>query len=195
VGYFQKIEDEIDEIACKRLGVDIIRRQTGGGAVFHDKELTYSVILHKYPQNILESYKLICSAIIDGLATVGIKSEFAPLNDILVNGKKISGNAQTRKKNVLLQHGTILLGVDVDKMFSILKVPNEKIKGKLINDVKARVTSLNITYDEVAKAIKRGFEIRMGVEFFPSVVSRAEKERARVLANEKYKSRGWSYRI
>jgi lipoate-protein ligase A len=195
LGYFQKVDEEIDEDACGRMGIDIIRRQTGGGAVFHDKELTYSIVLKEYPKGILDSYKLICFAVIDGLETLGIKAEFAPLNDILVGGKKISGCAQTRKKGVLLQHGTLLLGLDVDRMFEILRIPDEKLKGKLISDAKARVSSIGVSYEDAAKAIKRGFEIRMGAEFFPSVVSRTEREKAAKLADEKYRTKGWLYRI
>ena len=195
VGYFQKVDDEVDENACGRLGVDIIRRQTGGGAVFHDRELTYSVVLKKYPQNILESYKWICDAIIDGLSTLGIRAEFSPLNDIVVSGKKISGCAQTRKKGVLLQHGTILLGVDVEKMFSILKVPSEKMRGKLMSDVRARVASLGVSFNDASEAIKKGVEIKMGAELVPGEPTDEETSKAIKLAREKYRSKGWLYRI
>ncbi len=79
-----------------------------------------------------------------------------PINDIVTGGRKISGNAQTRKLETVLQHGTVLMDVDVEKMFSLLKVPNEKIKDKLIADVKQRVTSIQhilgkeISFKEVA---------------------------------------------
>ena len=146
IGYFQSLEEEVDLDVCKRFGVDYVRRITGGGAVFHDKELTYSIVIleshHQIPKNIIESYERICGAIMKGLKHLGIESKYAPINDIITNGKKISGNAQTRKAKTVLQHGTILMDVDVDKMFSLLKVPNEKIKDKLITDVKQRITSV-----------------------------------------------------
>ncbi|MFH1470632.1 MAG: lipoate--protein ligase family protein, partial [Candidatus Micrarchaeota archaeon] len=93
IGYFQNLGEEVDSEACGKLGVDVVRRQTGGGAVFHDEELTYSFISREFPKNILESYKWVCSGVIEGLATMGFGAEFAPLNDILVGGKKVSGNA------------------------------------------------------------------------------------------------------
>ena len=69
-------------------------------------------------------------------------AEYAPLNDILVNGRKISGCAQTRRNKGILQHGTMLMAVDVEKMFSVLRVPDEKLRGKMIANVKERVTSI-----------------------------------------------------
>ena len=132
IGYFQSLEDEINLKKCNELNVDYVRRITGGGAVFHEDELTYSIVISEsHPliaKNILESYGSICGAIINGLSNLGIESTYVPINDILANGKKISGNAQTRKIHTLLQHGTILMDVDIEKMFSVLNVPNEKLR-------------------------------------------------------------------
>src|SRR5437870_13300905 len=103
VGYFQSIKEEVDLEKCRQLGVDIVRRLTGGGAVLHESELTYSFITRQYPQNILESYNMICDPIIICLVNLGFnKVRFAPLNDVVVEGKKVSGNAQTRKDGILL---------------------------------------------------------------------------------------------
>jgi lipoate-protein ligase A len=121
IGYFQSLEKEVDTARCAAEGVDVVRRRTGGGAVYHDHagEITYSVIAKEtlFPKDILASYRLICGWVMDSLALIGISPEFKPINDIIVNGKKISGNAQTRRNGVLLQHGTILYSLDVDRMF------------------------------------------------------------------------------
>jgi lipoate-protein ligase A len=125
IGYFQSLEEEVDLDTCRKLGVDYVRRITGGGAVFHDEELTYSIVIPEthpqIPKNIMKSYGRICGAVMKGLENLGIESKYAPINDIITGGKKISGNAQTRKAKIVLQHGTVLTDVDVDKMFSVLK--------------------------------------------------------------------------
>src|ERR671923_1155832 len=142
VGYFQSIKEEVDLEKCSQLGVDVVRRLTGGGAVLHEFELTYLFITKPYPQNIMESCKWICDAIVMSINRLGFNASFIPLNDIVVNGKKVSGSAQTRRNGVLLQHGTLLLDVNVEKMFSVLKVPPEKIRDKIIKDMRERVTGL-----------------------------------------------------
>ena len=93
--------------------------------------------------NIINSYNIICADIVYALDLLGINANFAPVNDILVNEQKISGNAQTRRNGILLQHGTILYKVDVEKMFSLLNVSAEKISDKLIKSVQKRVTSVS----------------------------------------------------
>ncbi|MFQ5573204.1 MAG: biotin/lipoate A/B protein ligase family protein, partial [Nitrosopumilaceae archaeon] len=138
IGYFQSTDD-VNHERCKQEGIDVLRRITGGGAVFHDKELTYSFVTKEFPQNILDSYKEICKIIISTLKHFGFDAKFSPLNDVTVNGKKVCGNAQTRKNNRLLQHGTILLEVDTKRMFSLLNIPIEKIADKNISNIGDRV--------------------------------------------------------
>lgn len=210
IGYFQGMREEIDLAACDRLGVEAVRRVTGGGAVFHDAEVTYSLILPEgqilAPAEILESYRRICSGLVAGFGRLGVEAAFAPINDIVAGGKKISGNAQTRKQGCLLQHGTILLDVDAERMFALLLVPEEKLKGKLIENVKARVTGLRsllgreVSYGEVARALADGCSEAWGRLGAGSVVLEAgapearELERAATLAWEKYDSEEWKFR-
>lgn len=204
IGYFQSLEEEIDLNNCKEFGVDYVRRITGGGAVFHEEELTYSIIIPEshpqIPKNIMESYGRICGAVIKGLKNLGIESEYKPINDIITSGKKISGNAQTRKMKTVLQHGTVLTDVDVDKMFSLLKVPNEKIKDKLIADVKERVTSIKhvlgreIPFDDVAKAMKKGFEEEFNVELVEGTLTDEEIDLAKKFEKECFSARDWNHR-
>ncbi len=174
--------------------MDVLRRITGGGAVLHEFELTYSFITKVYPSNIMESYKLICDPVVMCLNRLGFNAEYVPLNDIIVNDKKVSGNAQTRKNNTLLQHGTILLSVDIDKMFSMLKVPSEKIKDKMINDVKARVTGINRSFEAVARNLKESFAEKFGVQIIVDNVTKEESEQTEKLAVKKYSSYQWNWK-
>lgn len=200
IGYFQSLNDEVDVELCRKSGVEFVRRRTGGGAVYHDSngEITYSVIAPEslFPKGITESYHLICGGIVDALKRIGIASEFKPINDIIAAGKKISGNAQTRRNGILLQHGTILYKLDVATMFSLLKVPKEKISDKFIQDVKQRVTSVTdinsqITEEQLKDALVAAFT--EGKEFEFGTVTENEKDAAGKLAKERYAADEWNY--
>lgn len=204
IGYFQGLEDEVDIDKCKELNVDYIRRITGGGAVFHESEVTYSIVLPTsnliISDNMLESYKTICKGIIEGLGNLGVSAQFAPLNDILVGGKKISGSAQTRRNRTILQHGTVLIDTDVEKMFSLLKVPSEKIKDKLIKDVKERVTSIkhilsqDIEFDEVCQELAKGFEKTLNIELVEGELTDNELQLAEEIRKDRYSNPEWNHR-
>ena len=195
IGYFQSIKEEVDLEKCNEIGIDVVRRLTGGGAVLHEFELTYSFITKQYPRNIMESYRWICEAIVISINRLGFDASFVPLNDIIVKGKKVSGSAQTRRNGVLLQHGTLLLGVDVDKMFCVLKVPSEKLRDKIIKDVKERVTSLaGTTFDDMALSLKTNFATKFDANLLADSLSTEEISRARWLAERKYSSKEWNLR-
>lgn len=200
IGYFQSINDEVNLDACKDLGVDFVRRRTGGGAVYHDYdgEITYSVIAPEwmFPKGIHESYNFICNWIIAGLKNLGIEAQFVPINDIIVDGKKISGNAQTRRNGILLQHGTILYDLDVRKMFSLLKVSQEKISDKMIKSVEDRVTRLinygKFSMDEVYQALLKGFTD--GKVWEVGKLTNEEVSRAEELSRIRYRTQEWNFK-
>lgn len=203
IGYFQHLTDEVDLEACKSFNIDYVRRITGGGAVFHEDEVTYSFVIREdHPQiskNILESYGSICQAIIEGLSHLNVHSSYAPINDIVVNEKKISGNAQTRKHQTVLQHGTVLTDVNVEKMFQLLKVPNEKIKGRLIKNVKERVTSLShemnesFTFDQVSNALKSGFEDVFDISLVKGSITEEELDLAQSFKSNCFGAKEWNH--
>lgn len=199
IGYFQSLLEEVAVENCLKKGVDVVRRITGGGAVYHDEkgEITYSVIARQdaFPADLTETYKIIGQWITDSLKEIGIEASFQPVNDIIVNGRKISGNAQTRRNGVVHQHGTILYDVDVETMFSLLKVGQSKIADKLIQSVKERVTSVkqnsNASEKELAQALVKGFT--QGKEFGFGKWGKQELQRMEELAEQKYSTREWNY--
>ena len=212
IGYFQSLEDEVATEKCSAAGIDIVRRRTGGGAVFHDYdgEITYSVIAPEnlFPKGITESYHVICGWIVSSLKLLDVKAEFKPINDIVleasalgpngekVGGKKISGNAQTRRNGILLQHGTILYTVDVRKMFSMLKVGQEKIADKLIAAVEERVSSLkqlkpDLTMEQLSDALIKGFTADK--DFIMGAWTPEEMSRGLELAKKRYSTKEWNW--
>ena len=198
IGTFQSMEKEVNLQKCKELGFDYVRRITGGGSVFHDfnGEVTYSVIapLGSFPNGIRESYKFICDWVIAGLKLLGIESSFVPINDIIVDGKKISGNAQTRKQGVLLQHGTVLYDTNPKAMFSVLNVSKEKLSDKMIKSAEERVTSVrryaDVSIGELSDALIAGFT--KGKDFEFDHLSDVELERANELSESVYKTDEWN---
>lgn len=202
IGYFQSMEEEVNLEECKRQGVDVVRRVTGGGAVYHDEEgeITYSLVCpqHLLPDKILGSYKIVCSSIAHGLGYLGIEAKHAGINDIVVNDKKISGSAQTRKHGNVLQHGTILLKVNVKKMFSLLKVSKEKISDKEIKSVEERVSSIEkevgkVSEEDVIDAVIKGFKEKMGIELYNDQMDEKEIEMMERLRG-KYESKEWNFK-
>ncbi len=165
IGCFQCINDEVDLDACRRLGVDFVRRRTGGGAVYHDPagEVTYSVIAPEsyFSRDIRESYREICSGIVNGLSALGISAAFRPINDVTVDGRKVSGSAQMRRHGVVTQHGTVLYGLDRQTMFSVLKPSRLKLSDKPVSSFEAGVTCVKELSDaspeQLYDALLHGF--------------------------------------
>lgn len=217
IGYFQKLEKEIDLDKCKELGIDYVRRATGGRAVLHEDELTYSIIVGEdnelIDSSINESYKFISQGIVKGLEIEGIevdelskgerisreKLSAACFNthasyEITINNKKVVGSAQHRKDGVILQHGSIVIDFDVDKLFEVIKTktPDLKDRAKRFTSNKAsgikNETNKEIDIKKLEESIIKGFEYRFDTEFEEDELSEYEMELAKELY-EKYISK------
>ena len=226
VGYFQRLKKEIDIDKVKEKGFGLVRRQTGGRGVLHDKELTYSVIVPEshpnMPSTITEAYRVISEGLLEGFKLLGFDAYFAiprskeereklkqPRSavcfdapswyELVVEGRKIAGSAQTRQKSVILQHGSLLQDVDVDELFDMFIFKNDRLKEKMkkafvdkavaINDISDR----HISIEEMEKAFEEGFKKGLNIEFKP--LSLTENQLAEVKdLEEKYRSEEWLYK-
>lgn len=221
VGYFQKINGKIDVEAAKRHGFDLVRRQTGGRAVLHDKELTYSVIVNEkhenMPSSVTEAYRVISQGLLKGFQHLGIDAGFAipegklgqtgsavcfeepSWYELIVNGRKAAGSAQTRQKGVILQHGSIPLEVDDETLFDLFIYPNEKVKERAKKTFGDKAVAINdvlegkVTIDDLRVAFKKGFEEGLDLQFEPLELNESQWQYIRELAKTKYEDEVYTY--
>ncbi|MEM4935803.1 MAG: biotin/lipoate A/B protein ligase family protein [Sulfolobales archaeon] len=200
IGYFQKIEEVVNLELARREGIDVVRRITGGGAVYHDPkgEITYSIVVpeRNAPGDIVESFKYLASGVIEAARALGAPAEFVPLNDGVIAGKKFSGQAQIRRFGVVLQHGTFMYATDLDTLSEVIKIRGVKLSSR--GPVRARVTTLSeylgrrIDREEAVKALIEGFKKGLGVDLQDGTYTEVELRLASEL-EWKYKSRDWVF--
>ncbi|WP_457743094.1 lipoate--protein ligase family protein [Thermococcus sp.] len=201
IGRFQSVRHDVNLEEAKRLGIPVVRRITGGGSVFHDEfgEITYSAIvgenLHPALRNVETSYRYLAGPLVDALKDLGLNAGFSGLNDIVVNGKKISGSAQTRRKGVILQHGTFMYSTRLEVLGKVLRVSKEKLRDKGISSIWERVTTLERegiklnrweAYELLRESFFRAFELEEGE------LTDYELELAERLIEERYGNPKWN---
>ena len=197
VGKNQNTLEEINLKAVEEDQVNIIRRSSGGGAVYQDKgNLCFSFIVDKNSP-LAKNYQTILQPIIEVLQKLGLSAKFAGKNDIEINGKKISGNAQLTYQNRLLHHGTILFDVNLAKLPKYLNVDQSKIISKGIKSIPARVTNIRpLLKTDITIEQFRDFIIQQLVsdkkaqvlDLPAQVIAEVNK-----LADEKYRTWDWNY--
>ncbi len=142
IGKNQNAYSEIDVDYVKEKNITVIRRLTGGGAVFHDLgNINFTFIANVNDEDDI-SFQRFTAPIIDYLNTLGAPAQFSGRNDIAIDGQKISGNAQTKYQNRFMHHGTLLFGTDMTDLSKALTVNPLKIASKGIKSVRARVTNI-----------------------------------------------------
>ncbi|MBM7584595.1 lipoate-protein ligase A [Bacillus pakistanensis] len=227
IGYFQKVEKEIDLEKVEEHGLGFVRRPTGGRGVLHEHELTYSVIVTEehpeMPKTVTEAYRVISEGILKGFQGLGLEAYFAvprteeernslknPRSavcfdapswyELVVEGRKVAGSAQTRQKGVILQHGSILLDLEEDKLFSLFKYPNDRVKERMQRAFKNKAVAINeistnkITIEMAKEAFKKGFETGLNIELEPYVLSEEETQYVEKLARERYENKEWNFK-
>src|SRR3989344_1365590 len=197
IGYFQALALAVNLAECKKRAIDVTRRKTGGGACYLDAagELTYSIVVPEnfYSKDITYSYQELCGWIVQGLKSLGLNASFRPINDVVVDGKKISGNAQTRRKGVILHHGTLLYDLNPELMFSVLRIPRQKMLDKVSDQPDKAVTCIKRLGDfslaAVEAALTKAF--LQGKEWQVADWTEQEKARAQELASTCYQQQEW----
>lgn len=213
VGYFQK-PDEIDLELCKRQNLGFVRRPTGGRSVFHDVEITYSVVGGKEKifqgSNLMEIYAIISRGLVEGLKKSGFDVDFKKPDakstpyknkvlcfdaisqyEITCHGKKVVGSAQVRKKNCFLQHGSIILKLDKEKVAELLKIPSPRLLRKasgLFNEH----PDINVSRERIQKNIIEAFSKILGTPADINELTESEKALEEYLQKNKYSGNDWN---
>jgi lipoyl(octanoyl) transferase len=214
IGYFQHIDREIDIDACRKGGVTVVRRPTGGKAVYHDDDLTYAVIAREntalFPPTILETYQVISQCLVQGLHNLGLEAVlsaagreqskgsldascfFVPsLHELLVKGRKICGSAQMRSRGVFLQQGSLLMSFDPGKTCDVT-LPHGEPRARRVQALQEKVTSLyehlprSVTRDDVCKSLIEAFQYGWAVSFAEGSLTPEEETLKDHLLDTKY---------
>ena len=211
LGYFQDPQKVLNLENCRQLGIPWVRRMTGGGAIFHQQEITYSISCNlkdlNFPRGVKESYRFLCRFLIDFYRRLGLRAVFAcrlykkntdafshfcfssfSSYDICIQGKKIGGNAQKRKRQFIFQHGSIPFFVDFSLLRAIISGFDEKIKGKVIS---LQGLKKDIGFFKAAKAISASFKETFSIDLSLGYLSKKEEILTKELAKEKYANNGY----
>ena len=203
LGSFQSVRNEVDLEAARAEGIQVLRRVSGGGAMFMEagNVVTYSLYV---PADLVagmsfaESYAFLDAWVLEALHSIGVAATYKPLNDIASPEGKIGGAAQKRLgRGGVLHHVTISYDIDADKMVRVLRIGREKLSDKGIASAAKRVSPLKsqtgLPRAEVIDALKSTFVALHGGE--PDELADAELARARELADSKFASEEWLHRV
>jgi len=170
-------------------GVFLVRRMSGGSTIFTDEgQLIFSLTVdQRAVPRPGDAYALTCGVLVKALRTLGINAEHKPPNDVVVDGKKISGSAQTRKRGMLMVHGTVLVDTNLDRMVRVIRPRQDKH-----SRTRREMTSIKeelgrtISMDEVKDALVMAFSEELEQRAVCIPVNEREKKRVKALIDEKY---------
>lgn len=191
IGRFQNAYAEIDADFAREHGIEVVRRNSGGGAVYHDLgNVNYTYITPDIGQF---NFSFFTGPIVRALKEMGVPAAFSGRNDITADGKKISGGAQFRRGGTMMHHGTLLWDTDLDMLGRVLKAPEDKFKSHAVESVRARVTNIRPFVGELST--EEFMERLMGAQrrLDRRELTREDDEAIEDLERTKYGSWEWNY--
>lgn len=202
IGRFQAVRDEVFEDMADKNGVQVVRRDTGGGAMFTQpgRVITYSVSLPEQDvesDGITESYRELEDWSITALNEIGVDASHKPVNDIVHGEQKIGGSAQARRNNTVLHHTMMAYDMDIETMLKVLKIGKEKISDKAIQSAEKRVSPIATLVDTPREeVIERMIEqFAQGRSVSEDSLTQDELDRAAAIVQEKYGTDAWTYKV
>jgi lipoate-protein ligase A len=222
IGYNQAMMDEVDITRCQQAGVDVVRRPTGGRAILHTDELTYSIVAPqgepRVAGGVVESYRRLSAGLVRGLRFLGVDVVQAEAGhgqdadvsaacfdapsayEVTAGGKKLVGSAQVRRRGAVLQHGSLPLRGDITRICHYLVVPSEERREELRQELRARATSLElilgrvVPFAQVVEALVKGFSEGLNLHLEPRELSEHELALVQQFRREKYTAEAWNFR-
>lgn len=197
IGKNQNTIEEINAEYVKEQGIHVVRRLSGGGAVYHDLgNLNFSFITNDDGKS-FHNYRKFTQPVVEALHQLGVKAELTGRNDIQVGERKISGNAQFVTKGRMFSHGTLMLNSEIENVVSALKVNAEKIQSKGVKSIRSRVANISeflaepLPMEEFKRKLLHSL---FGGGHVPELtLTEADWEGVRRLAEERYRSWDWNY--
>jgi lipoyl(octanoyl) transferase len=216
IGYFQNAEKCLNLVYCKENSIDVVRRITGGRAVYHDKEVTYSIIIPKYSKffknNNLELYRFLSGGLLSGLKKIGIDCKlekpttrrscyqdkancFSATSsyEITAAGKKLVGSAQKWSDIGVIQQGSILIRMNKERLCKIFNKSN--VDGFMNSNFTtiSEVSGLIPSHEVIVNSLKKGFEESLGINFIDSGLRNSELDTMNYLIKNKYSNDLWNH--
>ncbi|MDF2535225.1 MAG: lipoate--protein ligase [Bacillales bacterium] len=198
IGKNQNTIEEINQAYVNDHQIDVVRRLSGGGAVYHDLgNLNFSFIT-KDDGNSFHNFRMFTQPVIDALKSLGIQAELTGRNDIEVNGRKISGNAQFASRGRMFNHGTLIFNSEIEQLVSALNVKQEKIESKGIKSIRSRVANISefLTEEMTMEEFKMNLlqSIFRGVSEIPTYEwTEADWIAIEKISEERYQNWDWNY--